>query len=356
MKGDLLEKFKTAQESLVVQHSDFSLSTVAEMVDNRSIDLEPHYQRRQRWKPEKQSALIESFILNVPVPPVYLSEDDYGTYSVIDGKQRITAIRDYLADEYRLRDLEKLPELNGMRYSELPKEIKNALSIRPYIRVVTLLRQSNPELKYEVFLRLNTGGETLEPQEVRNVAFSGPLNDLLYELAETAFLKAKLKITSKNSNAYRKMDDLEHVLRYFTLRDRWEDIGQFLSEEMDLYMLDHRKPTPEKLASLRDDFNRSILACQSIWGVRAFNKPQNDGWRDQLISPLFDAEMVAVSALSDAEIAELSRKSAAVLEATRNLYAEDAEFNKAVTQATNNRSNVKRRIRKMGDMLAALIT
>lgn len=110
---EILDKFAKAQESLVTQQSDFSLSAIAEMVKFESIDITPHYQRRDRWHVEKQSALIESFLLNIPVPPVYLSEDEYGTYTVIDGKQRITSIYDFLSGKFKLKGLKEVPELNG---------------------------------------------------------------------------------------------------------------------------------------------------------------------------------------------------------------------------------------------------
>ena len=85
--------------------------------------------------------------------------------------------------------------------------------MRPYIRVVTLLKQSDPELKYQVFLRLNTGGEPLKMRKNRNVAFRGPLNDLIYDLAEDEFLHFQLKIKDKRSPNYRNMLDAEFVLR-----------------------------------------------------------------------------------------------------------------------------------------------
>ena len=150
----IVKKFEAAQDSLVLQSSDLSLETIAQMVDSGAIDVSPHYQRRERWKHAAQAELIESFLLNVPVPPVYLAEDDFGTYSVIDGKQRITAIHDFLRNQYALVKLNRFPEVNGLKFDELPKSLRNALSIRPYIRVVTLLKQTNPELKYEVFTRL----------------------------------------------------------------------------------------------------------------------------------------------------------------------------------------------------------
>jgi hypothetical protein len=93
---EIERRFEQSQNDLVLQTSDFSLQGLKEMVDNQIIDLMPKYQRRERWEVERQSELIESFLLNVPVPPIYLAEEDYGIYSIIDGKQRITAVTDYL--------------------------------------------------------------------------------------------------------------------------------------------------------------------------------------------------------------------------------------------------------------------
>src|SRR5688500_8438633 len=106
------------------------------MVDSQIIDLSPQYQRRERWEVERQSELIESFLLYVPVPPIYLAEEEYGIYSIIDGKQRITAVSDFLNNAYALRGLEQFSELNGARFRDLPKTLQSALRIRPYLRVI----------------------------------------------------------------------------------------------------------------------------------------------------------------------------------------------------------------------------
>lgn len=349
---EIVDRFKSAQDSLVIQQSDFSLAAIYDMVTHNAIDISPHYQRRDRWSPEKQSALIESFLLNVPVPPVYLSEDEYGQYSVIDGKQRITAIRDFLSGDLSLRHLKKFPELEGAKFEDLPSQLQNALTVRPYIRVTTLLKQSNENLKYEVFLRLNTGGDTLKPQEIRNVAYSGPFNDLLFKLSETPFLKNRLKITSDKSPAYRSMEDLEHVLRFFTIQERWENIGNVLSQEMDDFMAKHRAITSE---ALKRKFLRAISACESIWGNHAFHKPtENNAWREQFISPLYDAQMVGASLLSDDEILRANRKKTDVLRLTRQLFVSDPAFVKSVTQSTNNPSAVKIRITGIHELLTSL--
>nr|WP_298250537.1 DUF262 domain-containing protein [uncultured Halomonas sp.] len=342
----LLDSFVDAQKSLVTQQSDFSLSSIREMVEGGAIDLSPSYQRRERWKEVKQSKLIESFLLNVPIPPVYLSEDDYGHYSVIDGKQRITSINNFMSGKLKLSSLESLPVLNGMTFFDLPKEIKNALTIRPYVRAITLLRQSDLDLKYEVFLRLNTGGESLKAQEIRNVAFSGPLNDALLELSKNPVLMEGLKIHSQSSAAYRNMDDVEHVLRYFTIRDHWEKMKGALASEMDDYMKENRSLPKKDVEAMINDFNRSISFCKDIFGEHVFNKPVKSGWRDQLISPLYDAQMVAMSLLSDISLNSLKSKKSGALKCVKILY-DCSEFNRSVSQATNTPSSIRKRIEMM---------
>jgi len=349
--SEVVNRFSQAQDSLVIQQSDFSLSAIAEMVERASIDIAPHYQRRDRWHLEKQSALIESFLINVPVPPVYLSEDDYGQYSVIDGKQRITAIYEFLRGTIKLKGMKEFPELNGATFGELPTQLQNALSVRPYIRIITLLKQSDPELKYEVFLRLNTGGEKLRPQEVRNVAFSGPLNDLLFSLAENDFLRSKLKITSNKSTAYRNMDDLEHVLRFLTIRQGWERMRGKISIEMDQFMAEHRRGNVKEFEG---QFTRAIEGCEEIWGEHAFQKPNESGWREQLISPLYDAQMVAVSLMKPKKIKLLCEQKKKVIAGTKKLYEKDPVFLKSVSQATGDASAIFTRVNAISKMLNAI--
>jgi hypothetical protein len=214
-----------------------------------------------------------------------------------------------------------------------------------------LLKQSDPNLKYEVFLRLNTGGEKLKPQEIRNVAYSGTLNNLLFDLSDNHFLKKKLKITGKKSPAYRSMDDLEHILRFFTLKENWQNIGQVLSTEMDKYMAENQNAGTARINNLKRAFEEAIRLCESLWGNAAFNKPSGNTWRSQLISPLYDAQMIAASMLTNAQKQRLATKSSSVKQKTKELFQNDPSFVKSVTQATNNPNNVKERISKMHDLL-----
>lgn len=347
----IVRRFEQAQDRLVLQASDLSLETIGSMVDSGAIDIQPQYQRRARWSNEKRSALVESFLLNIPVPPVYLAEDDYGVYSVIDGKQRITAIHDFMSDKFALTKLEDFEDIQGLRFTQLPRELGNALRVRPYIRAITLLRQSDPNLKYEVFQRLNTGGEPLNAQEIRNVAFRGPLNDLIYRLAGAEFLREQLKIRNDRSPSYRNMLDAEFVLRFLTLRESWKSFSGDLRKSMDNYMAHNQTPAVAALGAHEDRFTQALAWCQHLWGARAFQRPVAGGWRDQALAGMYDAQMVAVTELPDASLRRL--EPAKVLSATRRLFDDD-QFERAVREGTNTPQRVRYRISELKRRLTDL--
>jgi Protein of unknown function DUF262 len=341
----LINSFHAAQSRLVVQTADLPLGTLADMVENDAIDLQPGFQRRERWKVDKQSALIESFLLNVPVPPIYLAEESNGTYTAIDGKQRLKAINDYLKGRYSLRSLEKLTEANGLLFDDLPPEITNALRLRPFLRVVTLLKQTDPLLKYEVFLRLNRAGEPLNNQEIRNVAFRGILNTAIYGASRNPFLRAQLKIRDDTSSAYRDMVDAEYVLRFLTLNENLSAYNGDLSASMDTFMRAHQSATEHDVGGYIRLFETSIERCQALWGDHAFHRPEGQGWRDQMLAGLYDAQMVSAARLSNAKFHALAGRETEVVQLTRDLFS-DQEYDKSVKTGTNTPTRVRYRVRK----------
>lgn len=346
----ILKRFLKAQDRLVTQAADLSLGSLAKMVEGSAIDISPNYQRRARWDAAKQSALIESFLLNVPVPPVYLAEDEFGKYSVVDGKQRLTAIADFIGNKFRLTALETFAEIEGLRFNDLPSDLQNSLNVRPYLRVITLLKQSDPLLKYEVFVRLNRGGESMEAQEIRNVAFIGPLNKLVYSLSENSFLRQQLKIKGASSAAYRLMADAELVLRFLTLSGSWRQYGGDLRKAMDGFMSEHRFSKASDLSAMKRRFERAISACEAVWGGAAFKRPAGNGWRDQFLNGMYDAQMLAVDELSDAQLQRAIARRAAVTSATRALFRE-ATFDRSVREATNTPSRLVHRVTKLVEAL-----
>lgn len=353
--NSIVDKFLQAQNRLVFQSSDLSLDAIANMVEGGAIDIKPKYQRRERWSKDKQSALIESFLLNIPVPPIYLSEDEYGKYSIIDGKQRVTAIYNFILNNEQLVNLEKFKEIENYTFDQLPSQLNNALRIRPYIRVITLLNQSDTLLKYEVFNRLNTGGDKLNPQEIRNAAFEGDFNDLIVKLSEDDLFRKLFNLTNEKdrekSKLYKEMTDVEYVLRFFTLRAKWESFNGNMRISMDSFMEENLDVSQSQLSDYKNDFLKTLELCDIIWGDRAFKRP--DG-RNEIIQGIYDVQTVALSYFLDQEAKIISEKKL-IREEFEKQYFEDSEFQTSMRQFTSNIKQVNYRISKMIDILKEIL-
>ena len=352
-KSSLAKSFDNAQSQLVTQTADLPLGTLADMVESGAIDLKPGFQRRERWSVEDQSALVESFLLNVPVPPIYLAENENGTYSAIDGKQRLRAIADFMNNRFKLSDLDRLKDAEGKQFKQLPTEITNALRLRPFLRVVTLLKQTNEILKFEVFLRLNRGGEELNDQEIRNVAFRGNLNTEIYESSSNKFLRKKLKITNDKSSAYRQMTDAEFVLRFLALHDGIDTFKGKLAREMDQFMIKNKKTNEKEAKKIISVFDKAISRCEALWGDFAFRRPDGNAWRDQTLAGMYDAQMIAAAQVSSGTYDRAKKNRNAIVRATRKLF-QDPEFAKSVQTGTNTPARIKYRVNKMKEMLEGI--
>jgi hypothetical protein len=346
----ILARFNQSQSALVLQQSDLSLQSISDMVDSGAIDVSPRYQRRERWGLEKNSGLIESFLLNIPVPPIYLAEDEYGVYSVIDGKQRVTAINKFLRGQFELKDLDKFVELEGCKFKDLPDSLSNALRIRPYLRVVTLLRQSDPDLKHEVFLRLNKAGVVLNSQEIRNVAFRGELNNMLFDMSQTQYLRSQLKATPQ-SKIYSEMIDVQYVLRFFTVREYWQSFHGNMDVAMDSFMQYFHKVSKKQVKTLQTIFEQALYFCEAIWGDEGFKKP---GGNSRVLQGYYDVQMVCSSLLTDAERDNAMRKPDKVRKVLVSLLEKDEDFLESISQFTSNPRSVEYRIKTFAEALKAI--
>ena len=246
------------------------------------MEIRPFYQRRRRWEPERQSRLIESFIMNIPVPPLFVFEADFARYEVMDGQQRITAIKEFFANNLELVGLEQWPELNGCTYATLPSEIRKGIERRS-ISYIVLLKESAETseeqvlLRQMVFERLNTGGIELSQQEVRNCLFQGPFNEMLFKLARNDRFRTAWNLPRYNpeeesnpssallANAFfSKMTDIETIVRFFALR-HVEHYQRGMQGFLDLYMVRARNFTVKDLEFLENLFIKAMnLASRAI--------------------------------------------------------------------------------------------
>lgn len=237
-------KYQQGDVRIVTEMGRFQLTTVTALVESEDYILNPEFQRRHRWSNAKKSKLIESFIMNVPVPPIFLYEIDFSVYEVMDGLQRLTALYEFFTDKFVLEGLEEWPELNGLLYSELPKQVKKGIDRRHLSSMILLKETAKSQIEAErlkqlVFERINSGGEQLEDQETRNAIHNGPLNKLCINLARNEHFCTMWGIPKKTEEEanggqlpqelvenplFRKMQDVEIVLRFFAFRhlDKWE--------------------------------------------------------------------------------------------------------------------------------------
>lgn len=221
------KKYMDGDIRIITEQSSYKLPQIVSMFrDHDKYDLNPDYQRGLSWNPEKQSRLIESFIMNIPIPPIFLYEVDYDRYEVMDGLQRLSTIISFYENKLKLTGLEEWPELEGRTYENLPEKIKNGID-RRQLMAITLLNETRGKdidmIKKMIFERLNTGGVKLESQEIRNALFNGKFNDLCVKLTSTpSFLHLwNVSIENGESNensSFKKMEDVELVLRFFAMR------------------------------------------------------------------------------------------------------------------------------------------
>ena len=193
--------------------------------DQKDGDLiiQPNFQRLSVWTEKQKSRLIESAVLRIPLPTVYLSEGKDGKRVVIDGQQRLTAFFEFIdgkivdpktlkSKKFTLSGLEKCTELNGLSFADLGENNKpeqKRIKQCP-MRVITFLKNSDPNLKFEIFQRLNSGSVPLNDQELRNCEYRGPYNDLLRKLSKNSEFRSIMGFSGED----KRMRDVEYVLRF----------------------------------------------------------------------------------------------------------------------------------------------
>jgi hypothetical protein len=354
--GDAPVQFwESKQRELVTSVVDYNLSTLADLINTKTIDLNPRYQRRFRWDQDRQSKLIESFLMNVPVPPIFLNEDKYGQYSVIDGKQRLMAIHEFMRGRLVLTGLQVFADCNGQSFDNLHPDLQSVIRLRPTLRAIIILRQSDVDVKLEVFQRLNTGGVKLNPQEIRNSAYPSPLNDLILDLSVLPAFHKLLGIRNKEDSAiYQEMRDAEFVLRYFTFKESWKSFSSRVKSCLDHFMVDNQRMSKRKLEDLKSEFLKTIEAVEAAFGEHAFRRyqPEKDRWRRQVLASLYDAQMLACHGV---EPDDLRPHRAKIVTKMKRLFrAED--FQTSITSGTNTPTLFQHRVQAVKELIISEIS
>lgn len=252
------------ERKVVIQPYDYAVRTLVDMIIEGDLILEPDYQRKYQWDDIKASRFIESIALNIPVPVVYLAEEKDGTFSVIDGQQRLTSLFRFIkANEIenlfpdsglmplKLTGLKIISEINGKEYLELDRVLRSNIAKRA-IRCIVVLNESDEALKFEVFERLNTGVHRSD-QEVRNCVYRGSYNELLKKLAQYDKFVELISLPEQDAKS---MKAVELVLRFLAYRElsASSDYSDNYSEYLNLHMEENREISTARAESVTSLF------------------------------------------------------------------------------------------------------
>jgi len=271
---------------------DLSFNELADMYSSAELVIAPEYQRLFRWSEGKQSRFIESLILELPIPPIYVIEREDSTYELIDGLQRISTYlhfrsllpQEMLPDDQTvdltLNECDIVGDLNGLTFKTLPRPLEIKLK-RNFVRVEVLRKESDARLRYYMFKRLNTGGEPLSEQEIRNCTIrllDNRFNELLGLLSANAEFRAC--ITPVSEEKVRELYDRELVLRFFAIknyRDEYEhEVGEFLTEYMER-VTDPTDDVSFDFGAEPSIFERTFAALAKAVGAAVFTRSTPEG-------------------------------------------------------------------------------
>lgn len=345
--GDILD-IPPEKRRLNTETYDFNVSTISDYLTNSQIVI-PEFQRGYVWNRVQAARLIESLIINCPIPVVFLSQNADETLSVIDGNQRLNSINLFLRDGFELQGLTAYPELNGYKFSDLDPRFQRHILNRT-IRCIVITKDTHPQIKFDVFERLNTGSVKLNAQELRNGLHSGPLMKLLESLGSQKEFK---DLTGNVRDKRMKSEEL--VLRYFALSANWEQYQKPMNNFLSAFSEENRNISVEQQKSLSSQFKSSVEQVQLLLGKFAFRTYDENQKNLKFNAALYDAQMVALQSLRlRSDFIKNTVNSKEFILRNHNFINTD-EFSRLITAATTDRNSVIKRIRDYTDFLKRML-
>lgn len=313
--------------------------------DSPKIVLEVPFQRKYIWKNDRASQLIESIIMNVPIPPLYFAEEEDGRWLVVDGLQRLNSIMHYFQNEFGLKKLEIIKELEGCKFKDLPPKTKDLIK-DGLMRVNVIRKDSHPDIKYDIFMRLNKGAATLNYQELRNCLYRGSLNDMAKELVRNPHLLAILK----QKKPHDRFLDVEFVIRFFAFDKNLstDEDGNYVIEGyrgsmvtfINNFMSKNSCITPEEVRLNSEKYNSTIEKVVDVFGT---DKSFRDISIDSVKVNKALADFILLSFSRIPRQALLENKEA-VRNLLANLLSQNTEFKNSISMRTTDTSIVNFRI------------
>ena len=353
--GEYIGQIKPYDPSQIdISPKNQSLDILLGRIENDEIDMMPDFQRKAGlWTQQQKSQLIESLILRIPLPAFYFDGTDNDRWIVIDGLQRLTALKEFFLDKtLRLTGLEFLKDLNGVGCDNMPKVYLRRMKETQIICYI--INPGAPvNLKYNIFKRINTGGLHLEPQEIRHALFQGYSTSFLKKLADCDTFKT----TTGCSIPTDRMLDREFVLRFIAFYELGVEkyngvIDDYLNEAMELINTKYKHNI-----SYSEEIERKFMlvldTCEQLFGRFAFRRMPDKTKRRTISKALFETwtSILAKYSLDDLQLL-VNRKEA--LEALyMPMFTEDDEFYNSI--GSGKISSVRKRFDKIQNLIERVL-
>lgn len=315
------------------------ISAVVSAIRRNQYDLSPYWQRNDVWKENRKSNLIESILLGLPLPSIFVMvvrtpNSSKTKFEVIDGKQRLSAIKEFANGEFALSKLEMLPNLTGKRYSDLNDDERE--QFENYGLNFNEIESTDPDVKFNMFERLNSGGVKLNEQELRHCVYRGPLMEMVSELAE---YEPFVELMGRKTEDTRMCDE-QTVLGILAFKEILIDNHGYLrgpgdlKDRISIFCHKYQHAEPNILQKMASDFKFSCRAVGTIWGFQknAFRNPTKPKGKTNAV--VIRVQMLSVLKY---KIDKLQMRADAIVEAFSELCA-DSQFNLNVSRATGNLS------------------
>jgi hypothetical protein len=350
-----IDEIPKGERNLRTQAYDMSISDIVAKIKDGDIVLDPDYQRNYVWDEKRSSLLIESILLNVPIPVIYVAEDDDGKWDVVDGLQRLNSLSRFFANEFKLKGLLVLSELNKSFYKDLNPKAARILR-NGILRIILIFKESHPEIKYEIFMRLNRGAVKLTEQELRNCLYRGRFNDLLHDLRDTKIVQKMLGLSEPDN----RMADAEVLLRHFTVRGGYDPatgkIATYsgnMKSSLNHYMAKMRNVATSEAEVLKREFLSDAAKVDDVFGANAYRRINSDGsFDDRPNRAIMDAVLTGVAPHSREAI---RGKKTDIIELLKNLINDDKVFAEAITTRTSEKQRMEYRVHTFSRKLRNLI-
>jgi nucleoside phosphorylase len=331
-----------------IESKNMTIDLLLKRIQFGELNLSPDFQRIAGiWKPAVQSRLIESLLIRIPLPAFYIDATDDEKWAVIDGLQRLTTLKSFVLEkEMKLEGLEFLQQFKGFRYDELPRALQRRIE-ETQITVYLIGQGTPPEVKFNIFKRINTGGLPLSTQEIRHALNQGQATRLIRFLSKTtAFIEA----TGVSSE---RMVDQELVLRFLAFvitppeNYRSSDFDSFLNNSM--IKINHMDENTTNILS--DQFNHAIQRASQIFGSNAFRRPNPQRrLRNPVNKSLFESWCVNLAGITDEEF-KIIEKRKYFINKGFEILMENTAFNEAISQGTGSTKKVKKRFSSVKSLI-----